>query len=146
MVAGLVTILAFEIHALAAHAHMDVKITRGFLEGRAHIPVLDGIAAPTEEMAVHAAGGPAWPAHILGDFYKIYLLFGKACPGWCFFVSLSGVMTNQTVDFGHVSKIEVFVFPAVANMATGAPGPVAAQIDTEIVMVRWLFPRSIRFS
>ena len=133
VVAGLVTILTLEIHAFSADAHVDIKITRGFLEGRAHIPVFDRITAPTQEMAVHAAGGPAWPAHILGDFYKIYPFFGKTRPRWCFFVSLSGVMTNEAVDLGHVGKIKVLIFPAVANVTTGTPGPIAAQIDTKIV-------------
>jgi hypothetical protein len=124
VVAGLVTILALEVHALATNAHMDIKVTRGFLESRAHIPVFDGIAAPTKEMAVHAASGPAWPAHILSDFHKIYVLFGKACPGWCLFVSPSGVMTNQTVDLGHVGKIKVLIFPTITNMAACTSCPV----------------------
>ena len=60
--------------------------------------MFDRIAAATKEMAIHAAGGPAWPAHILGNFHKIYVLFRESLLRWRFLVSLGGVMTDQTVD------------------------------------------------
>jgi len=145
VVASFVTILALEIHSLSTDAHMNVKITGGLLEGRTHIAVFDGIAAPTKEMAVHAAGGPAWPSHVLGNFYQIHPFFGKACPGWCFLIGLSSVMADQAIDFSHISKIKVFIFPAVANVTAGAPGPVAAQIDAEIVDGEVAFPQISAF-
>ena len=133
VVPGLVAILALKIHAFSVDSHMNVAGPFGFLYVCVHIAVFDRITAAAYKMAVGAAGGPAGPADILGHFDKIHVLFGKTRPRRRFFVSLCGVVTDQTVDSGHVREVEIFVFPSITDMTTGAPLPIAVEVDAEVV-------------
>ena len=42
-------------------------------------------------------------------------------------------MANQAVDIVFIGKIKVGVFPAVANMAGGAGGPVSLNTNAEVI-------------
>ena len=116
MVTGLVTILALEIHSLSADAHMNVKIASGLLQGRAHIAVFDGIASPAKEMAVHAAGGPAWPAHALSNFYQIHPFFGFLAVILAVVLSMVTTRVAGETDIaplGAMGKMTQFFYAAV---------------------------------
>ena len=127
------TILAFKIVPLIITTHMYVMIARRLLQNGIHVTVFDRIATAAQKMTVHAAGGTAGPTHIPGNLEQVHIFFGKAGPGWCFFIGCGGIMTDQTVDFAHIAKIKFLILPAITDMAAGAPGPVSVQVYAKIV-------------
>ena len=133
MITGLVTVLAFEIISPLAHAHVYVCSGRAHEKAGAHIAMFDRLAPSAAEMAVHAAGIPAGSSHILGRLYQVNPLFREPRPGRDFPVGLCGVVANKAVYFSHIREIECLVFPSIADVTTGASGPVPIYIDTKIV-------------
>jgi len=95
------------------------------------IGVFDRLAAAVE-MAL-AAGGPAGVAHIFGDVFQIHVFRGHAGSRRCFFISVRGVVTDQTIDAGHVVEVKRSVFPTVSNVTGCATSLVADGADSEIV-------------
>ncbi len=91
------------------------------------------IPSPSSKMTVFPTGGSAWTANMLGHLYKIHIFCREPSPWWSLFIGSCGVVTDQTINTGLVTKIKVSIFPTITYMTACAPGPVATDVHSVIV-------------
>ena len=72
-------------------------------------------------------------ANAAGHFQQVHRFIRYACTPEFFQISAAVVVADQAIDTCLVSEIEIFVFPAVADVAHGAGRPVGLNADAEIV-------------
>jgi len=80
VIAGLVAVLAPEVHAFGICAHVDIVISLGLSHNHIQISMLDRVPAPAGKMAIQAAGGSAWTSDLLRDLEQVNLGSGNPAP------------------------------------------------------------------
>ena len=107
--------------------------------------MFNAVTAATEEMA-GATIFSRWSGNALGNLvpirWKIFFLvswknLGFFCritgPGRKLFIGTGLLMANETVHFGLVRKIEIFIFPPVSCVTRCATSLVALDVHSEVV-------------
>ncbi len=133
VIAGLMAVLTPEIQSAIRSPHVHVMIFGRIGQFGTHVTVFDRITATTAKVAVHSAGGPAGPSHVLGDRRQVQVLYRKTGSRRCLFILAGGIMADQAVNFGCITEIEILILPAIPDVAAGPTGPVAIQVDTKVV-------------
>jgi hypothetical protein len=96
-------------------SHVDVTGSLRMHELARQIGMFDSLSPATIEVA-GAAGSAARMADVFGHQFEVDFRIGHAGRRRCFFIGSGGVVTHQTIDFGHVGKIKGVVFPTVSRM------------------------------
>jgi hypothetical protein len=131
---------------LSFWGHVNIQRKGRGDQGTIQVAMLDFVAAAAVKVAGSArlAGGQA---DVLRDICEVrwipngpassreFCRFRNRKPGAGreFFVSGSGVVANETIHIFLNGEIKIFVFPTVANVATGATRLVGLDIYAEVV-------------
>ena len=113
-------------------AHVNIIVPVRFKQLAREVRMFNSIPAAPAEMTA-AAGFSARMAHVFSHFFQVNIFIGHPCACRCFFVGPGRIMTDQTVHFPLVRKIERTVFPTITGMTAGATSLVADKADSVIV-------------
>jgi len=116
-------------HIVLAHVHVELRL--GHVEAFIEVAVLDRVATAAVEVALTAVLARRRPAHALSRGGKINAVQGYA--SLAFGVGGHVRMARETIYILGILKIKIGIFPPIADVATGAPGPIPLNADAEII-------------